>query len=303
MKKFSPVWAIWISWFVTAANLVVAKYAVPYVTSALFLFLSCAAAVLCFLPHIRKVNGWSVLLDKKLFWQYMGLGTLGTALPMTVFMIALNYTTPTNGAILNQFEIVYSILLSWLLLKEKPTLKQIGGSFLVVAGVTLLLWQAGLSLQLKGDLMIVGCLWMFQLSHIFAKKLPPQMDPGLIAAARALFALPALFLLIIYVACTQGLTFTPAPALWWTLAFSAIINYFLGNTFWYFAIRHMDLGKATAIILSYPVMTFVLSALLGLDKITVFKVLGLILAMGGAYVVTGIVKTQGDNTNEEAGTF
>lgn len=301
--KISPVAAIWIAWFVTAANLVVAKYAVPYVTSALFLFLSCAGAVLCFVPHIRKVNGWKVLFDKKLFWQYMGLGTLGTALPMTVFMIALNYTTPTNGAILNQFEIVYSILLSWIILKERPAWGQIGGSLLVAAGVTLLLWQAGFSVQLKGDLMIVGCLWMFQLSHIFAKKLPAQMDPQLIAAARALFALPALFLLIIYVAFAQGLMFTPAPALWWTLAFSAVVNYFLGNTFWYYAIRHMDLSKASAIILSYPVMTFILSALLGLDKITVFKVLGLALAMGGAYIVTGIVKKQGEATHEEAGTF
>lgn len=294
MKKFSPVAAIWIAWFVTAANLIAGKYATPYVTSALFLFLSCVGALICFTPHLNKTGGWKLLFDKKLFWQYMGLGTLGTALPMTVFMIALNYTTPTNGAILNQFEIVYSILLSWLLLKERPTGKQIFGSALVIAGVTLLLWQTGFSVQLKGDLMIVGCLWMFQLSHIFAKKLPADMQPAQIAAARALFALPALFLLIIYVALTQGITFTPAPALWWTLAFSAVINYFMGNTFWYYAIRNMDLGKATAIILSYPVMTFVMSVLLGLDKITLFKVLGLILAMGGAYIVTGIVSKQGD---------
>ena len=56
----------------------------------------------------------------------------------------------------------------------------------------------------------------------------------------------------------------------------------------------MDLGKATAIILSYPVMTFIMSVLLGLDKITVFKVLGLILALSGAYIVTGIVSKQGE---------
>lgn len=55
----------------------------------------------------------------------------------------------------------------------------------------------------------------------------------------------------------------------------------------------MDLSKATAIILSYPVMTFALSVLLGQDKITVYKVLGMILAIGGAYIVTGMVK-QGD---------
>ena len=90
MKKLSPAVAIWLAWFITAANLVVAKYAVPYVTSALFLFFSCVGAVLCFVPYLNRTGGWKLLLDKKLFWQYLGLGTLGTALPMTVFMIALN---------------------------------------------------------------------------------------------------------------------------------------------------------------------------------------------------------------------
>ena len=52
----------------------------------------------------------------------------------------------------------------------------------------------------------------------------------------------------------------------------------------------MDLGKATAIILSYPVMTFILSVLLGQDTVNTYKVLGLILALSGAYIVTGIIK-------------
>jgi drug/metabolite transporter (DMT)-like permease len=83
------------------------------------------------------------------------------------------------------------------------------------------------------------------------------------------------------------------PALWTALISSAVANYFLGNTYWYQAIRNMDLSKATAIILSYPVMTFLLSVLMGQDKITLYKVLGMLLAIGGAYIVTGIVK-QGD---------
>lgn len=286
----SPVKGVWFAWFFTAANMIAAKFATPYITSALFIFLCCALATLCFTPHIQKTNGWALLFEKKTWPKLLAMGTFGTALPMTVFMIALNYTTPTNGAILNQFEIIYSVALAYILLKEKPTLRQLGGSFLIIAGVTLLLIDAGYSLQLKGDLMIIGCLWMFQISHIYAKKLPPQLDPQLIAAARALFALPALFLLIIYIVCTGGIVFKPTFTLFGAMLFSAVGNYFLGNTFWYCAIRNMDLSKATAIILSYPVMTFILSVILGLDQVTVSKVLGLVLAMSGAYVVTSIVK-------------
>lgn len=291
MFHIAPVFAVWIAWFATAANLVISKAAVPYVTSALFILLACAAASVCFLPYLHKTGGWKILLDKKVWPQCLAMGTFGTALPMTIFMIALNYTTPVNGAILNQFEIIYSLILSAILLKERPTMAQIGGSLLILLGVGLLLWQAGTTVQLKGDLMIIGCLWMFQLSHIFAKKLPAQMEPQLIAAARALFAMPALLVLVIYLAIFQGpLQFQSNATLWSTLVLCAVVNYFLGNTFWYQAIRHMDLSKATAIILSYPVMTFVLAVLLGQDKITTVKILGMILAIGGAYIVTGMVK-------------
>lgn len=291
MFHIAPVFAVWIAWFATAANLVISKAAVPYVTSALFILLACAAASVCFLPYLHKTGGWKILLDKKVWPLCLAMGTFGTALPMTIFMIALNYTTPVNGAILNQFEIIYSLILSAILLKERPTMAQIGGSLLILLGVGLLLWQAGTTVQLKGDLMIIGCLWMFQLSHIFAKKLPAQMEPQLIAAARALFAMPALLVLVIYLAIFQGpLQFQSNATLWSTLVLCAVVNYFLGNTFWYQAIRHMDLSKATAIILSYPVMTFVLAVLLGQDKITTVKVLGMILAIGGAYIVTGMVK-------------
>ena len=291
MFNVLPVFAIWLAWFFTAANVVVAKFATPYAASALFMLASCTGATLCFSPYLIKNNGWKQLFKRRVWWQCLLMATFGTALPMTIFMIALNYTTPTNAAILNQFEIVYSLLLAYFLLGEKPTLKQVFGSAVIVLGVGILLWQAGMSMQLKGDLLILGCLWMFQLSHIFAKKLPADMPPVLISAARAMFAIPVLAILTASLWAIQGpQLFVPGPVLFSTLAFSAVCNYFIGNTFWYTAIRNMDLGKATAIILSYPVCTFLLSVLLKQDTINIYKVLGMALAIGGAYIVTGIIK-------------
>lgn len=293
MKKLPSI-AIWIDTVITAVNMVVAKYAVEYCSAALFLFLASLGATLCFIPHMTRIQAWPRVFDRRYLLRYLGIGTLGTALPMTVMVFALNYTTPTNASILNQFEIIYSLILAYFLLKEKPSRRQLAGSALIITGVTLLLWQAGYTPQLKGDMMIIGCLWMFQLSHILAKKLPADLDGQTVACIRALFALPALFLLIIYIACSRGLTFTPAPALGGCLAFAAVLTYYIGNSFWYYGIRNMALGKATAITLSYPVLTFVISVLLGLDSVTFLKTAGLILALGGAYTVT-LVPTQGEH--------
>ena len=292
MKKLPSV-AIWIDTIITAINMIAAAYAVQYASAALFLLFAALGATLCFIPHITRIRAWGRVFDRKYIACYLGIGTLATALPMTIMVYALNFTTPTNASILNQFEIIYSLLLAWIILREKPSWRQLGGSALIIGGVTMLLWQAGFTPQLKGDLMIIGCLWMFQLSHILAKKLPSDLDGQTIACIRSLFALPALFLLIIYVACSQGLTFKPTPTLWWCVSFSAIFCYYIGNALWYYGIRNMALGKATAIILSYPVFTFLISVSLGLDKITIFKILGLVLALGGAYIVT-LVPTKGE---------
>ena len=309
MLKIAPVYAIWLACVATASNVVVSKLATPYVTSAVFLFFACAIAYLCFcfvLPQEERLR----LFDKDVRGKALGMGTFGTALPMTIFMVALNYTTPVNSAIDNQFEIIYSLILSAIILKERPTLKQIGGSMLVLAGVILIVIKGGTYVQAKGDFMILSSLWLFQLSHIFAKKLPADLSPRQIAAARAFYAMPALAVLIFALRLIQGpLLFSGVPTawgslgnsyyivfphgalmLWGTLLFSALINYFIGNTFWYTAIRNMDLSKATAIILSYPVFTYLFSALVGEDDFTLYKIIGMILAVGGAYIVTATVK-------------
>ena len=292
MFKIAPVYAIWLAWLATSINVVISKLAVPYVTSTLFLLFACLVAVVCFRIYFGNSGTWNNLFRKDVWPQALAMGTFGTALPMTVFMVALNYTTPVNAAIANQFEIIYSLVLSAIILKERPTLKQIGGSVLILLGVGLIVLEGGTSIQAKGDLMIVGCLWMYQVSHIFAKKLPPDLSPQTIAAARAFYAMPALAVLCIGLAIFQGpLQFDAhAPVLWIILVTSAVINYFLGNSYWYQAIRNMDLSKATAIILSYPVMTYILSASFGQDKVTLIKMAGMVLAVGGAYIVTGIVK-------------
>ena len=293
MAKLSPLVAIWISCFCTATNVVISKLATPYVTSALFLFGACFSACIG-LTFVIGLSGWKRLFDKDVRWKGLGMGTFGTALTMTVFMVALNYTTPVNSAIDNQFEIIYSLILSTLILKERPTFQQIFGSVFILIGVILIVLKGGSYVQAKGDFMILGSLWMFQISHIFAKKLPRDLSAAQMAAARAFYAMPALAILLVVLYCVQGpLLFNGTGILWGTLIGSALVNYFLGNILWYHAIRNMDLSKATAIILSYPVITFVISVLLKQDTLSLYKLLGMVLAVGGAYIVTNAAKKQG----------
>ena len=52
----------------------------------------------------------------------------------------------------------------------------------------------------------------------------------------------------------------------------------------------MDLSKATAVILSYPVLTIVLSALFKVEHVQMYQIFGLVCSLSGAYWITLLVK-------------
>lgn len=246
---------------------------------------------LIYVPWLFKRGYWPILFRKDLILKFAAVGLFGTALPFLLIFIALNYTTPANSAILNQTEVVYSLILSALFLKEYPSSKQLLGTAVLVCGVGLLLAGEGFSVKLKGDLIILATVWMFQVSHIAAKKLPAEIPDNLIVCARALFGflctVPAAFILsrfdVVFYCEISLKSFL-------ILFFMAVFNNLLGNMFWYKAIRNMPLAKATAVILVYPVFTYLLSAALGYDALNWRQIFGLLLAMGGAYMVTNTIR-------------
>jgi drug/metabolite transporter (DMT)-like permease len=74
------------------------------------------------------------------------------------------------------------------------------------------------------------------------------------------------------------------------LLFMGVLRYAVGNALWYRAIRNMHLSKATALVLVYPVFTYLFSVILKFDKVTLYQTAGLLLALLGAYLVHGTIK-------------
>ena len=293
MSFVSPLQALWASVFITAVYPVAGKFAVGYVSAPAILVLGTLGTVLLYLPWLFKNNLWGELFRRDLIIKFAAVGLFGTALPFLLIFIALNYTTPANSAILNQTEVIYSLFLSALFLKEYPSRRQLTGTALVVCGVVMLLLGEGFSVKLKGDLIILATVWMFQLSHIAAKKLPRDTPDSLIVCARALFG----FLWTLPLAAAMaffGVSFYCKASLRSALIllFIAVFNNLIGNIFWYKAIRNMPLAKATAVMLAYPVFTYIISVCAGFDKFSLMQIFGLVLAMGGAYMVTNTIRKE-----------
>lgn len=292
--NYSALTAAWICWAIVGLSPVMGKYAAGLISPIVLVFLGTILGVLYFAPWITQKHKWGELFAKETLWKFLFIGTFGTALPFTVFLIALHYTTPGNAAIFQQSELIYSLIFAGIFLKEFPSRGQLGGIFLIILGVLIILLKEQYTPRWTGDLIILSSTWMLQAGSTVAKKLPKHLDYHVIGMARNLFALPAL-ILILSVMCLweESLAFKPTAVTWMVLGYTGILKYGLAMVVWYKAIRALDLSKVTAIYLSYPVLSLLLSALLGLEQITPHQILGLVITCAGAYWVSLTVKKEG----------
>lgn len=288
--RLTPLASLWTCWLLVALLPIAGHIGVARVSPLLFAWLGSFAGFCWFLPWIIRNNVWPKFVDPRIAWRLAGIGAFGNAFPYIVLLIALRYTTPANAAILAQIEIVYCIILARIFLGERPSLSQFGGTFLVLFGTLLIVFHERFSPRWTGDLLILGMPWMYQVSHVLAKKLPADCSPKFIAAARALFGFMVLtpIAAVGFVVSPFNFTFD-IPAVVSVVFFGFIIMGF-NNILWYNAIRNMDLAKASAIILSYPVLTTAVSWLAGLESLKSYQFIGLACAMAGAYWVTLLVK-------------
>ena len=160
--NYSALSAAWICWAIVGLSPIMGKYAAGLISPAVLVFLGTLLGVLYFTPWITQHHKWGELFSRQTLGKFLFIGTFGTALPFTVLLIALHYTTPGNAAILQQSELIYSLILAAIFLREFPSKGQLGGSALIVLGVLIILLKEQYTPRWMGDLLIVGTTWMLQ---------------------------------------------------------------------------------------------------------------------------------------------
>lgn len=288
----NPLGAAWSCWAIVGLSPIIGRYAAPVIHPVLLVVLGTLLACGCFAPWLTQKAQWCALFAKENRLPFLFIGTFGTALSFSVLLWALHYTTPANAAILQQSELLYSLLFAFLFLKEIPTKRQLAASFLILAGSVLILLKEQYSARWVGDCLIVGSTWMLQAASCVAKKLSARLDPRLIAAARNFYALPALLILLIACAVGGDLYLKNGFATVGIVFYTGILKYTLAMLLWYYAIHKLDLAKVTAIYLSYPLLSFALSALLGLERVHLYQLIGLAFTLAGAYWLSAMIKQQ-----------
>ena len=285
IKAYSSLFFFWL---IIGFAPIFGGMSVQVIDSVLLVFLASILGFLYFLPYLIKNKSFATLFSKNNFLPFLVIANFGSALPFCCLLYALKFTTPANTAILNQFELIYSFVFSIIFLKEKITLKQILASLLIVLGGVVLMAGSVKNINLKGDLIVILSVWMFQVSHIAAKKLSVNIPCQILAAAKNLYALPLMALLLLVY--SDSIFVKPCATAYGVIFYMGIMRYGLSYLLWFWAIKKLDLAKVSAIALSYPALTLILSCIFGYDKLTLYNICGLMLSMFGALWLTKIMR-------------
>ncbi len=210
------------------------------------------------------------------------VGTLGTACAFLLFFYGARRTTAIETVLCLQTEPAYSLLLSWIFLGHRPTLRRVMAIGVLLLGIALAVGGRGVSPSAGvWALLLTPLCW--QMSHLVVLRRLTTVSPHVLTGAR--YVNGGVLLALIWLAGC-GATTLPAPtdllSLLPLLALQGIVLFYVGTLLWYQAITRLDLARSTAIVVpSIPVLSLGASFVLLGEVPTAFQWAGLLLTAAG----------------------
>ena len=127
----------------------------------------------------RLARDWPTI---RAHWRTMALlGSIGIALHNAIAYIGLNYTTATNGVVLNSFIPVMIIAMAWAFFGERLTRVQLLGVAVSLVGVLAILSGGSLATLARfrlnaGDLCVILAMAMWSLYTVLLRRRPVGLD-------------------------------------------------------------------------------------------------------------------------------
>ena len=275
---------------ILASNHIVARHLNGVIPPMGLVFWRMAIGAIVLMPFAAPgiyANRALILKHWKLFLM---LGVLFVPLANGIIYVAYNFTTALNGGVVSASQPALTVILSWLLFRDLINSKQGVGILIAAAGVFAILTQgepaALLHLQFNsGDLMMIAATLFIAAHNVLLRLVPAAIRilPLLVVIQLAglLVATP------LYIA--ETLFYRPVPvtpetiaAMLWVGIAVTVLAVGLTNT----AVRIIGANKASVGNYLRAGFTAILAILLLGEQFQTFHAVGLVLVIGGVFLMT-----------------
>lgn len=273
-----------------AVNWVFGRGLAPDIPPMAMTFFRWFFAILMLAPfawsHVKR--DWPLV---RRYWRtLLFLGAIGIGSHNALAYLGLNYTTATNGLILNSFIPVMIVAMSWIFLREPLSPLQFSGVIVSLAGVLAILSQGSLAAIMSfrlngGDLLVILSMAMWSVYTICLRWRPPGLHLlsflFVIAVVGDLCMLP-LFLGELAFGRHMVVTFPNVAALVSVSLFSSVLAYI----FWNHGVEQVGANVAGLFVHLMPVFGVVLAWLFLGEQLARYHVVGIALILTGIWITS-----------------
>jgi drug/metabolite transporter (DMT)-like permease len=277
-----------------AGNWIVGRGLAPEIPPMAMTFLRWFFAILILapfaVPHV--IRDWPKLRHH---WKVLAfLGAIGVGSHNALAYLGLNYTTATNGVILNSFIPVMIITISWIFLRERLTPMQLAGVGVSLAGVFTILSRGSLATLAAfrlngGDLLVILSMAMWSSYTVCLRWRPSGLH--MLTFLFVLMVIGDLCMLPFYLGeLAFGRRMAPTVANFAALFGVALFSSVLAYIFWNRAVAEVGASVAGLFVHLMPVFGVVLAWLFLGERLAPYHVVGIALILTGIFVTSWLGK-------------
>ncbi|HBG83985.1 MAG TPA: EamA family transporter [Acinetobacter radioresistens] len=285
----NPAWAFVlpvIAVMIWSLNIVVTRYAADLISPVSISFYRWLIAFLILTPFMLGKVWEQRQLIMQHWLQLAVLSAFGMVLYQGLAYTAAHYTTATNMGLINAFIPVFTILVSFFILKDIPNRFAIMGSILSFCGLIYVMAQGNLSALWQsgahwGDLLMVVAVFFYAFYGVFLKKwqlkIPLLISLYIQIAFALIYHLPFIAWLGLDSLNTANLG---------SVLYAGIFPSLIAPFVWMLAVQQIGPNRTSIFMNLMPVFTAIIASLWLAESWTIYHTLG------GVLILTGVVMAQ-----------
>jgi drug/metabolite transporter (DMT)-like permease len=239
------------------------------------------------LALLSLLRGQSLLVPRAMWPRVLLVALLNVGAWMTLTAFSLLYLPASEAVLIAYTFPVWTVILAWPVLRERPTLLRLIALVMAFAGLAAILDANGLSAsraKLPGMIMALAAAIGFALGSVIVKKRPIQMPP--IPAASWQLGIGSLPLVATGLLIETTHLGSVSATGWWLLVYSTLGQFCIAYVCWFAALARLPASVAAIGVMAAPVIGVATSALALGEPLGAGQIAALVFTLAGVALAT-----------------
>ena len=229
---------------------------------------------------------WFFPFPKKLFKSLLVISFLGSTLQYSLTFSGLNIVDATSATLLIQSEIPFGILIAFIILKEKPSLKNLIGLLIAFTGIVILTGSPNLENKLFGVLLLLSGAFLWAYAQVIAKPVSEKIGGLALTAYIGVFAGPSSIVLSYFIEGNTYQYITNADLKTWLIVlYLGLIMNCLAYSLWYFVLSKHPVNYVMPVMLLFPVTGLITAIFLLGETPSTYTYIGGFIIISGVGII------------------